>query len=214
MIIEILPLGDFQTNCYLIRQDENQKDCLIIDPGYDPQPLLDALAREQLRPVKILLTHGHCDHIAGVPVLQEAFENLSVAVSRSAAGMLQDPVNNLSAMLGMPMTIDGEYEFLEIGQEVIAAGVTFKILSTPGHTPGSVSFYSPDADVVFTGDALFAGSIGRTDFPYSDTSALIKSIKQELFTLPGETLVYSGHGPRTTIEMEKQTNPYCSGGFK
>lgn len=208
MIVEKYALGDFETNCYLVRKDQDAESCLIIDPGYEPAELIEAINRQSLKPEKILLTHGHCDHIAGVGPLLQAFPGLRTAISKDEVEMLDNPMNNLSLMIGEPLSLSAADELLEPGSAVQAAGLTFKVIATPGHTPGGISLYNESEGIIFTGDALFAGSIGRTDFPYSNGSDLIAAIRDNLFCLPDETVVYSGHGPRTTIGREKQINPY------
>ncbi len=207
MEIECLVLGDFATNCYVVRVNGELKECLVIDPGFSPGPLLDFLKEKELQPVKILLTHGHCDHIAGIEELQNKFGAIPVCVSSEDAKMLEDAKLNLSWMTGMFIRLKAD-EQLAQGDEVGLDGLEFKVLATPGHTTGGVSFYSKQESVVFSGDTLFAGSIGRDDFPGGDRGVLLASIRDKLLTLPEETKVYSGHGPITTIGEEKQGNPF------
>ncbi len=207
MEIECLVLGDFATNCYVVRVHGEAKECLVIDPGFSPGPLMKFLKENELQPVKILLTHGHCDHIAGIEELQNEFGAIPVCVSSEDAKMLEEVKLNLSWMTGTFIRLKADKQFAQ-GDEVGLDGLSFKVLATPGHTEGGVSFYSKDESVVFSGDTLFAGSIGRDDFPGGDRGVLLTSIREKLLTLPEETKVYSGHGPITTIGEEKQGNPF------
>jgi len=207
MEIECLVLGDFATNCFVVRANEETKECLVIDPGFSPGPLLDFLKENELQPVKILLTHGHCDHIAGIEELQNEYGAIPVWVSREDAKMLESAKLNLSWMTGRSIRLKAD-ESLAEGDEVGLDGLELKVLATPGHTTGGVSFYCKQEGVLFSGDTLFAGSIGRDDFPGGDRSVLLASIRDKLLELPEETKVYSGHGPITTVGEEKQTNPF------
>lgn len=208
MKIDCLELGDFQTNCYILRADTNASECLLIDPGFDPEPLLAFLRDEALKPQRILLTHGHSDHIAGIAELQQAFGPIPVGIGKEDAPMLTSALRNLSIMIGASVKLPPADELYEQGDVIAFAGWELNVLATPGHTPGGVSFYAPTEGVVFTGDALFAGSVGRTDFPGGSQEVLVRNIRQGLLTLPDATVVYSGHGPETTIAREKRSNPY------
>lgn len=207
MEIDCLVLGDFATNCFVVRANDEAKECLVIDPGFSPRPLLDFLKENELQPVKILLTHGHCDHIGGIEELQNEFGAIPVCVSGEDAKMLESAKLNLSWMTGRFIRSKADEEFAE-GDVVGLDGMEFKVLATPGHTRGGVSFYCEQAGVVFSGDTLFAGSIGRDDFPGGDRGVLLSSIRDKLLGLPEETKVYSGHGPITTVGEEKETNPF------
>ena len=208
MEIECLELGDFMTNCYVVRESAEAQECLIIDPGYGAEVLVEHLQAQALRPQRILLTHGHCDHIAGVKLIREKFGAPPVCISKADAPMLTDDKTNLTWMTGSLLRLDEPEDTLEPGDVIRLGGLELKVLSTPGHTPGGVSFYVPNEGVVFVGDALFAGSIGRTDFPGGDMQALLKGVREQLFTLPEETRVYTGHGPATTVGVEKHSNPF------
>jgi hydroxyacylglutathione hydrolase len=207
MEIDCLVLGDFATNCYVVRANGGAKECLVIDPGFSPGPLLELLQAKQLKPLKILLTHGHCDHIAGIEDLQKEFGVIPVCVCGEDAEMLASAKLNLSWMTGMFIRLKADEEFAE-GEDVGLDGLELKVLATPGHTTGGVSFYCKQESVVFSGDTLFAGSIGRDDFPGGDRVVLLASIREKLLTLPEGTRVYSGHGPITTIGEEKRHNPF------
>ncbi len=183
----------FQENCYVVSDGSR---CVIIDPGFDPgqagdgselDGLYSYLEAEGLTPEAILLTHSHWDHTLGVPALVERF---GIPVF-SATTSLQTPGKPVSCLEG-----DGD--------EVRG----FKVIATPGHTPDSVCYYNEAEHILFTGDTLFAGSIGRTDLPGGDYDSEIRSIMEKLIFLPGETEIYPGHGPASTIARERMENPF------
>lgn len=208
MIIDRLILGVFETNCYVLRRSNAAKECLVIDPGLDAGPLIDFLKTHKLNPAAVVLTHGHIDHIAGLAALRKKYPDMKVYIHRLDAQMLGEPYANLSAMHGMAFTTEPEDVALEEPDVVEQAGVKLQVLHTPGHTPGGISLYAVDDGVVFVGDTLFAGSIGRHDFPGGSMSQLLNSVREKLFTLPGQTKAYPGHGPATTIAHEKAHNPF------
>lgn len=208
MIIDSLVLGDFLTNCYIIRNSQNATECIIIDPGLQPQPLIDFLQNNNLKPLAVILTHGHADHFAGLNDLKQNFPQINVHIHELDAEMLADPHSNLSLMAAASLAAEPADTLLSDNDIIDIAGINLTVLHTPGHTPGGISLYSKEDNLVFTGDALFAGSIGRTDFPSGDTDQLLKSIKQKLLTLPKDTDVYTGHGPKTKIKNERMHNPF------
>ena len=208
MEIDCLILGLYETNCYILRRDEQIKDCLIIDAGLDCGPLVDFLRQCKLNPVALILTHGHIDHIAGVNALRDNFPDIKVYIHQLDAEMLEEPFSNLSAMTGAAFTTEPSDFTLQEGDIIEQAGVKLQVLHTPGHTPGGISLYSKEDGIVFSGDALFADSVGRTDFPGGSMMQLVAGIKDKLLTLPDETKVYPGHGPETTIAREKAYNQY------
>ncbi len=208
MKIEHLTLGAYETNCYILRDNESSRDCLIIDPGLDAGTLIDLLEEERLNPVAVVLTHGHIDHIAGVVAMRTTFPDIKVCIHEMDAGMLCEPHANLSAMSGMAFSTQPPDVALKDKDVIEQAGVRLLVLHTPGHTPGGICLYCQADGIAFVGDTLFAGSVGRTDFPGGSTYQLLDSVKDKLFTLPGETKVYPGHGPPTTIAHEKNHNPF------
>jgi len=201
-------LGEFETNCYVVRTDGSTADCLLIDTGLDVTGLLDFLRRNKLNPAALILTHGHIDHIAGVDELRRRFPDIKIYIHKLDAELLSDAVGNLSFMTGLSMTADPADVGLEEGDVIDQAGIKLKVVHTPGHTPGGICLYAKQDGVIFVGDTLFAGSVGRTDFPTGNTRQLIQSIKDKLLILPAETKVYPGHGPETTIAAEKSNNPF------
>jgi glyoxylase-like metal-dependent hydrolase (beta-lactamase superfamily II) len=208
MKIDYLILGGYQTNCYVLRNDDSAKDCLIIDPGLEAEELIEFIDEQKLNPVAVVLTHGHIDHIAGVAALRSRFPEIKVYIHNLDAEMLTEPNINLSAMTGTAFVTVAENVALKERDVIDLASIKLLVLHTPGHTPGGISLYSKQAGVVFVGDTLFADSIGRTDFPGGSMTQLLNSVREKLFTLPDDTEVYPGHGPATTIAAEKAHNPF------
>ena len=200
-------LGPFETNCYVVRAGEG-KSCWIVDAGYDPGELIGFVRGEGLTPEAVVLTHAHADHIAGVREVLEAFPGTPVWIHEAEREWLRDPELNLSAAMGMGITSPGPDATLKHGQDLELAGSRWRVLHTPGHSPGGVTLYCEDAGLALVGDALFAGSIGRTDFPGSSFETLAASIREHLYALPDETRALPGHGPETTIGREKRGNPF------
>jgi len=209
MKIDRLILGSFETNCYILRETEAAKDCLIIDTGLEADGLVDFLARHKLNPVAVVLTHGHIDHVTGVVALRQNFPEIKVYIHKLDAEMLTGTKDNLSTLAGQTFGTEPADVFIEEGDKIEQANIKLEVLHTPGHTPGGISLYSREDQLVFAGDSLFAGSVGRTDIPpYGNTEQLIRGIRKKLLTLPDETVVYPGHGPQTTIAQEKAHNPF------
>jgi glyoxylase-like metal-dependent hydrolase (beta-lactamase superfamily II) len=208
MIIDQLVLGAYETNCFVLRCSNSATDCLVVDPGLEAGPLIDFLKEQRMNPAAVVLTHGHIDHIAGLTALRKKYSDAKVYIHKLDAKMLTDPYINLSAMHGMAFTTEPEDVALEEPDLIERAGVKLQVLHTPGHTPGGISLYSQNDSVVLVGDTLFAGSIGRTDFPGGSMSQLLSSVREKLFTLPPETRAYPGHGPDTTIAREEAHNPF------
>ncbi len=203
--IDTLVLGPLETNCYVLSCDRR---CWVVDVGIDPAPLLRFLGEQSLTPQRILLTHGHGDHIAGVTELKEAFPDALLSCPADDAFMLSDPVANLSAPFGFPLTAPAPDELIEAGQVLSMEDETWKVLDTSGHTPGGVSFYCEQQKAVITGDSLFAGSVGRTDIPGANLDKLIGNIRTQLLALPDDTRILPGHGTPSTIGQERRSNPF------
>jgi len=198
----------FEENTYVVHLP-TAKDVVVIDPGLEPEAILEYLREEDLHVSAILNTHGHADHIAGNADLKTAFPGAPLIAGVNEAKLLIDANANLSAAFGMPVTSPPADRLVQEREIVNAAGISFEVLDVPGHSPGHVVFlYRGRPNVVFGGDVLFRGSIGRYDFPGSDGRLLMEGIRTKLFTLPADTLVYPGHGPVTTIGHERQNNPF------
>ncbi len=203
----------FGENCFVVSVRDGGP-CWIIDPSFPPQPeeVLAYVAAHKLQPAALVLTHGHADHIAGVEHILHDFPELPVWIGREDDAMLTDANANLSAPFGVQLVTPKPADaHLDPGQTLELDGTQWAVLDTSGHSPGGRSFYCAAAGVVIVGDALFAGSIGRVDFPGSDAEQLLGNIRNHLFSLPDETVVYTGHGPTTTIGHEKRTNPFVRG---
>lgn len=211
LLIQSVESMPFNENTYVISRS-GQADCLIIDPGMEPGKILDYIAGADLKPVAILNTHGHSDHIAGNEAMKEKWPEIPLIIGEGDAEKLTDPVQNLSAPFGMELISPAADQTVLEGEKLNFADIELSVLDTPGHSRGHVVFVysSPEGqpDVVIGGDVLFNGSIGRTDFPDGSMDELVDSIHNKLFVLPGDTVVLPGHGPVTTIENEITHNPF------
>ena len=206
MKIKKYVVGMIGTNCYLVINEET-KESVMVDPGAYPAKVKNAVKEQGLKLKAVLLTHAHFDHIMGLSDVMEDVK-VPVYVEEADLPMMTDGESNLSSTY-----VRGGYRFEEAvpvsdGQQLEIAGFQFRVIHTPGHTQGGVSYYVEKEGVLFSGDTLFCCSVGRSDFATSSTSALIRSIKEKLFLLPDETKVFPGHMGATTIGNEKVNNPY------
>lgn len=201
-------VGMVGTNCYFA-VNEDTKECLIIDPGDNAGMLAGKITDGGYTPVAILLTHGHFDHIMGVEGLRARF-HIPVYVHEDDADMIEHPQLNAGAMIGASVSVRAD-QTVKDGDVLNLAGMEIHVMHTPGHTPGGVCYYFPKEEVVFSGDTLFCGSVGRTDLPGGSMSALIRSIREKVLKLPDLTIVYTGHGEPTKIGDEKRDNPFIFG---
>jgi len=186
---------------------------LLVDAGGDPDVIIRALRAREAVPILLVNTHGHADHIAANAQLKATFPELRLAIHSADARQLTSVTANLSFFLGVPVRSPAADILLDDCQKVCVGEMTFQVLHTPGHTPGSICLYGPaagtgDPPVVFTGDTLFAGGVGRTDFPGGSADLLLRSIRERLLPLAPETVVYPGHGPATTIGRETRENSF------
>lgn len=209
MILEMLTVGPFQENCYIIG-DENTGEGALIDPGDEATRIALAVEQTHLDIGRIIITHAHIDHVGAVATLSDEYA-CSVLLHPEAEPMLQQMPTQAMMMgvrFGKVPKVDGyiqDEEVLEVGS------LRLRALYTPGHAPGHLSFYEENEGLVLSGDALFAGSVGRVDLPGGSMEVLLRSIEERLLPLPDETRVYSGHGPATTIGDERATNPFLGG---
>jgi hydroxyacylglutathione hydrolase len=204
-----LPLGPIQTNAYIIENDN--REAIIVDPGEEFHKIKTFINEQRLNPVAVLLTHAHFDHIGALDEVRKEWQ-IPAFLHKNETDWITDPEKNGS--LHFPLTKDLSLNPVEKVIEgpgpLTIQSFSFDVLETPGHSPGSVSFYLKDAGVVFSGDALFYGSIGRTDLYGGDSALLLKSIRSQLFTLPELTVVAPGHGFETTIKKEMESNPFLT----
>jgi glyoxylase-like metal-dependent hydrolase (beta-lactamase superfamily II) len=198
----------FDENSYIVWRSR-RNDALVVDPGFEPDPILEFLDERGLELVAILNTHGHADHIAGNQAMKAAFPEAALVVGAGDAIMLTDAVLNLSAPFGLPIVSPAADRLVKTGDVVDYAGIELQVQEIPGHSPGHVIYLLREQPpIVLGGDVLFRNSIGRGDFPGGSTQLLIDGIRRHLFELAGDTIVYPGHGPATTIAYEKRTNPF------
>jgi len=209
MILVGLEVGNLLTNCYIVGCEET-KEAAVIDPGGDPGQILKVLAKNELILKKIINTHGHIDHIEGNRRLKDE-TGAEIVIHEADAPMLTSAGKNLSLFSGLMLNSPPADTQVREG-DVISVGntVSFRVLHTPGHTPGGISLVLEvgDRTLLFVGDTLFQGSIGRTDFPGGSYKQLIDSINQKLMVFPDETQVYPGHGPFTNVAFERKHNPF------
>ncbi len=200
----------FQENTYIIY--DGTKECIIVDPGcyqaHEKTQLIDFIQQHHLRPVRLINTHCHIDHIFGNAFVAETY-GLGLEIHKGELPVLE-AVPQVASMYGIPYSepSPAPAKFIEVGETITFGSTELKVLFTPGHSPASVSLYCEADQFVLAGDALFQNSIGRTDLPGGDFDTLIRSIRQQLLTLPDSVKVYSGHGSSTTIGTEKQSNPF------
>ncbi|ACY97686.1 MULTISPECIES: MBL fold metallo-hydrolase [Thermomonospora] len=219
MLVAGFPAGSFAANCYLVAPAAGE-ECVIIDPGQDAEAGIEEVIREhRLKPVAVIATHGHLDHIWSVAPVCGA-KDIPAYIHPADRDLLTDPAKGLSLgpgqqlFGGLKLSEPDDVRELSDGMVLELAGLRFTVNHAPGHTPGSVTFRTPETgdmpEVLFTGDLLFAGSIGRTDLPGGSYEQILQSLARVCLPLADETIVLPGHGPQTTIGRERATNPFLA----
>ncbi len=211
MILEKLTVGPFQVNCYIVG-DEASGIGVLFDPGDEAARISLAVEGTNLEVSRIVVTHAHIDHVGAVAALVDEY-SCPVVMHAEAEPMLRHLPNQALTMglrFGKVPAVDG---YIEDGEVLEVGGLRFEALYTPGHAPGHLAFHAAHEGVVLSGDALFAGSVGRVDLPGGSMEVLMRSIRERLLNLPNETVVYPGHGPGTTIGEERIHNPFLAGGL-
>jgi hydroxyacylglutathione hydrolase len=201
----------FAENSYVVWKD-GSSEAFVIDPGFEPELILEALADRSLTLVAIVCTHGHCDHIAGNAALKQTYPTAPIIIGAGDAAMLTDPMLNLGGPFGLNVVSPPADKLVVEGEIISVAGIALEVFEIPGHSRGHVVFVIRETKpvMVLGGDVLFRGSVGRTDFPGGSFEQLKRGIQRVLWELPPDTVVYPGHGPVTTIGHEKRTNPHVA----
>ncbi|MCI6880235.1 MAG: MBL fold metallo-hydrolase [Clostridiaceae bacterium] len=204
--VSSVTVGQLAVNCWFLI-NEDTKEALVFDPGDQADKIVQYASEQGVKITAALLTHGHIDHMGGADALRN-LTGAKVYALREEEDLLLDAKQNLSVYIARKVVTFAPDEFVHDGQELELAGVKLKVFHTPGHTPGGASYYCAEAGCVFSGDTLFQGSVGRTDFPGGSMLAIVRSVKEKLFLLPDDTRVCPGHGDETSIGYEKKYNPF------
>jgi hydroxyacylglutathione hydrolase len=203
-------LGDYQTNCFVVTVGQ-QRECWIVDCGFEPQPMLDWIEQQQLKPIAMLMTHAHSDHMAGIDAALSRFGPMPIYAHEAERQWYSEPMLNLSGMIGRNVTATPPDRLLKGGETLELHGTKWHVLHTPGHSPGGVCFVNDESQQAIVGDTLFAGSMGRVDFPTSNPADMQRSLMDVLMSLPDDMSIHPGHGPSTTIGHERRMNPFLQG---
>jgi glyoxylase-like metal-dependent hydrolase (beta-lactamase superfamily II) len=207
MVVKRLVVGLLQVNCFVVF-DQISKEAIIIDPGGGAREILKFVEKNNLKIKYIVNTHGHLDHTYDNRKIKEA-TGAPLLIHKLDAEMLTSPAKNFSLVMGIIFKSPPADKLLNEGDIIEFGNISLKVLNTPGHTPGGISLFTDK--VVFVGDTLFTGSVGRTDLPGGSMEELLKGIKEKLLILPDDTIVHPGHGPSTTIGRERNSNPFITG---
>lgn len=208
--VHTVVVGPFAVNCYVL-WNEATREGVLIDPGAEAESIKAEMDQISMIPKAILLTHGHGDHIAAVRELKEEFD-IPLYIGAGEETLLADPQANVSAFFNEPIGAPPPDHLMKDGDVIKPAGIRLAVLSTPGHTAAGVCYLEEEAGRLFAGDTLFAGGIGRCDLPGGNFKTLLNSINRQILTLPDSIHVYPGHGPATTVGIERETNPWLTGG--
>jgi glyoxylase-like metal-dependent hydrolase (beta-lactamase superfamily II) len=206
MILKTLTVGELETNCYVLG-DEKTREGIIIDPGGDLKEIEKVLEELRLKIKYIILTHGHSDHIGVLTELKKK-TCAQILIHKEDAEMLSDPVKNLSILSYTPISVPEADRLLKDEDKIKIGKIELEVLHTPGHTQGSISLWTDK--IIFTGDLIFYGSVGRTDLPGGSYQKLLRSIQDKILDKEDDTIIYPGHGPATTIGEERKNNPFLN----
>ena len=207
MELKQVVVGPVGTNCYIL-QNQDTKEAVLVDPGDSPKRLQHEIEALGAVPVAILLTHGHFDHIMAVNELTAVYKNVKVYACEAERELIASPSKNCCGMIGRTYTVQPDV-YVTDGENMELAGIAFEVIATPGHTIGSCCYYIPEEGVLFSGDTIFAESVGRTDLPTGSMGTLVRSVRRVLEMLPDETVIYPGHEHATSIKHEKRYNPFA-----
>ncbi len=202
--------GQMMQNAYFITEEETNAT-IVVDPGAEPERLINTIEKNNLDLKYIVLTHGHFDHIGACEDLKNKY-NIPIVIAEGEELLIEEPKNNLSTMIGESISIKADIVLKDGDIFKFGDSLEFKVITTPGHTPGGMCLYFEKEEVLISGDTLFKASVGRTDFPYGDSKVLLQSL-EKLKALPDTTVVYCGHGDKTSIGSEKANNPYMGNIF-
>jgi glyoxylase-like metal-dependent hydrolase (beta-lactamase superfamily II) len=212
LVMEVITSQMFAENAFVVHL-EGKSECIVVDPGFDAQDIIARIGDRGLTPAAILNTHGHADHIAGNGALKGQWPDCPLVIGADEASKLADPMGNLSGTYGISLRSPEADQLVREGDVVRFADIALEVVETPGHSRGHVVFVWKETSpwIVFGGDLLFQGSVGRSDFPDSNPQDLIDSIQKKLYAMPEDTVVLPGHGDATTIGEEKRSNPFVRG---